>query len=92
MLEFVHRPRLPLTHALWSEAVSEAPLPAFSRVAVTGTIARLTLLHYILINGIATQGFRTRQKDLLQDIKFLGQNLLKQFCIGDKCQISSHKG
>lgn len=33
----------------------------------------------------------TRRKDLLQNTKFLGQNLLKQFHVGDKCQISSHK-
>lgn len=56
--QFLQAPAsLPHTHSLWLRVVCEAPLPSFSQVTVTGTIARLTLSYYISSNRTAPQGF-----------------------------------
>lgn len=80
------------THSLWLGVFGEAPLLFFSQVIVTGTIARLTLSYYISFNRTETQGFGFWDKNKRSKyIKFIGKNIVRQFCVGEKCQISSHK-
>lgn len=93
---FQHSPPPPsLTHTfsvvggcLWSSTPFLFPSRSYRNYCKINSLA----LHFIQQNSnsrLWAPG--TRRKDLLQNIKFLGQNLLKQFRVGHKCQISSHK-